>query len=119
MIRNKLFAVTAVGAIAASALGFAGAVQAKDSERPTDEAAVMANAKVSMAQAITTAEQQVGGKAVDSGIEDQNGTVFLEVTVLTGTQKHRVLIDPQSGQVVKTALDNNDERDNGHERDDD
>lgn len=111
MTRMKILTLATAGAFAASAIGFARVVQAKDSERPTDEAAVMANAKVSMAQAITTAEQQVGGKAVDSGIEDQNGTVFLEVTVLTGTQKHKVLIDPQSGQVVKTALDDNDERD--------
>ncbi len=119
MIRTKLLALAVAGAIAGSALGFAGVVQAKDNERRTDEAAVMANAKVSMAQAIATAEQQVGGKAVGSGIEDQNGKVFLEVEVLKGIQKYKVLVDPQSGQVVKTALADNDEHENGQESNDD
>jgi uncharacterized membrane protein YkoI len=69
--------------------------------RDTNEAAIIANAKVSVAQAITTAEQVTGGMAVKAGIEDEDGTVFLKVQILKGNQRQKVFVDPQSGQVVK------------------
>ncbi len=71
-----------------------------------------------MAQAIAAAEQQTGGKAVGSGIEDQDGAVFLEVQVLKDNRRQKVLVDPQSGQVVKTVMADNDENENGHENED-
>ena len=46
-----------------------------------------------MAQAIASAEQQTGGKAIGSGIEDQDGAIFLEVTVLKDGQRRKVLVD--------------------------
>ena len=65
-------------------IGTFGAAYAKDKELRTHEAAIMTNAKVTMAQAIATAEQDTGGKAVGTGLEDQNGPAFLEVQVLKG-----------------------------------
>jgi uncharacterized membrane protein YkoI len=41
------------------------------------------------AQAIAAAENQVGGKAVETGIEDENGTVAFEVEVLKDGQRQR------------------------------
>lgn len=116
MTRSKLLSLMTAGVLAAGTLG-AGAAYAKDNQ--TNEAAIMANAKITMAQAIATAEQQTGGKAVGSGIEDQDGTVFLEVQVLKANQRQKVLIDPQSGQVVKTVVADNEQNENGHEGDDD
>ena len=107
MRRNKLFAAFAAGLMVTAPIA-AGSVWAKN-DRRTDEGAVMARAKITMAQAITTAEQVTGGKAVGTGIEDQDGTVFLEVQVLKGDQRHKVLLDPQSGQVVKVVLEDDDD----------
>lgn len=117
MTRTKLVTLATAGAIAAGTFGFAGTASARDNR--TDEAAVMANAKISMTQAIAAAEQQTGGKAVGTGIEDQDGTVFLEVQVLKNGQRQKVLIDPQNGQVVKTVMRDDDEHENGRENDDD
>ena len=116
MNRTKPVALAMVSVLTMGTLAAAGAAYAKDKELRTNEAAIMANAKVTMAQAIATAEQHTGGKAVGTGIEDENGTVFLEVQVLKDNQTHSVLIDPQSGQVVKVAIDN--EQDDDDEDDD-
>jgi uncharacterized membrane protein YkoI len=117
MNRTKPVALAMVSVLTMGTLAAAGAAYAKDKELRTNEAAIMANAKVTMAQAIATAEQKTGGKTVGTGIEDQDGTVFLEVQVLKDNQRHSVLIDPQSGQVVKVAIDN--EQDDDDEEDDD
>lgn len=113
MNRKHLIAALAAGTIAAGALG--GAVYAKElRDTPTDEVQIMSTAKVTMTQAIAAAEQATGGKAVGSGIEDQAGTVHFEVTVLKDTTRHKVLIDTQTGQVVKTVVARKD-----HDGDDD
>jgi uncharacterized membrane protein YkoI len=119
LLRTKLMTAILAGTLASGAIGGSVAAYAKNRDAPTDEAAVMANAKVSMAEAMATAEQAVGGKAVGSGIEDQDGTVYLEVQVLKGGTRHKVLIDPQSGKVVKTVTADNEQNENGHEGDDD
>jgi uncharacterized membrane protein YkoI len=106
MDRNKLVAAALVGTMAAGALGPVSTAQAR-SDR---ESAIIADAKITMAQAIAAAENQVGGKAVETGIEDENGTAAFEVEVLKDGQRHTVLVDPQSGEVVKTTM--SDEEDN-------
>jgi uncharacterized membrane protein YkoI len=116
MTHTKRLTLAIAGVLAAATLSAAGAADAKDRhDQRTNEAAIIANAKVTITQAIATAEQQTGGKAVGTGIEDQDGAVFLEVTVLKDNQKHKVLIDPQSGHVVKAVLEDNDE---GEDEDD-
>jgi len=87
-----------VSVLTMGTLGAVGAAYAKDKELRTNEAAIIANAKVHDGNRQSPpAEQKTGGKAVGTGIEDQDGTVFLEVQVLKDNQKHSVLIDPQSG----------------------
>jgi uncharacterized iron-regulated membrane protein len=96
---NKLIAAVLVGTIAAGTLGVGSAYA-----RNEREAAIIADAKISMVQAIAAAENQVGGKAVESEIEDENGTVAFEVEVLKDGQRHTVLVDTQSGEVLKTTM---------------
>jgi len=110
MPRNRLLAAIVAGTLASAAISGSVATYARDRDKPTDEAAIMANAKISMAQAIATAEQQVGGKAVGTGIEDEDGTVYFEVEVLKDGKRQKVLIDPQNGNVVKAVADNDKER---------
>jgi uncharacterized membrane protein YkoI len=111
MNRTRLFTLVTVSVLTTGALGMAVAAYAKDNERRTNAAAIIANAKVTMAQAIAMAEQRPGGKAIGTGIEDENGTVLLEVQVIKDNQKHSVLIDPDSGQVVKIELDDEEDDD--------
>lgn len=99
----KTLAVAA-SILTAGAVGMASAFAHEQHDAATDEAAIMANAKITMAQAIAAAEQAVGGKAVGTGIEDQDGTVSFEVEVLKDSARHKVLVDPQTGQVTKAVL---------------
>jgi hypothetical protein len=85
----------------------------------TNDAAVMTNAKITLPQAIAAAENQTGGRAIGTGIEDQDGTIYLEVQVVKGNERQKVLVDPQSGQVVKTVKDDNEQNEKGHEHEDD
>lgn len=119
MIRRKLLTATLAGLIASGAIGTSVVAYARNNEQATDEAAIMANAKITMTEAIASAEQQVGGKAVGTGIEDQDGTVYFEVQVLKNGARQKVLIDPQTGKVVKTVTADNEHNERGHESDDD
>lgn len=119
MLRKKLLNAILAGVVASGAVGGSIAAYARNNDNTTDDAAIMASAKITMAQAIATAEQQVGGKAVGSGIEDQDGTVYLEVQVAKDGARHKVLIDPQTGKVVKTATADEERNEHGHEGDDD
>jgi hypothetical protein len=118
MNRRHIVLVMA-GTIGASGLGLAGAAHAQVKETPTDEAAVMTNAKITLSQAISAAEQSAGGKSVGSGIEDQDGNVFFEVEVLKDGSRQKVLVDTQSGKVVKTAAADDEQQEGGREDGDD
>ncbi len=67
MTRSKLLNLAMAGVFAASTLGLVGAAMAKENDSKTNEPAILANAKVTMSQAIATAENKVGGKAVGTG----------------------------------------------------
>jgi hypothetical protein len=47
------------------------------------------------------------------------GTVYFEVQVLKSGTRQKVLVDPQSGKVVKTVTADNEDNERGHESDDD
>ncbi len=119
MIRRTLLTATLAGVIASGAIGGSIAAYARNNEQATNEAAIMANAKITLAQAIATVEQQVGGRAVGTGIEDQDGTVYFEVQIVKDGARQKVLVDPQSGKIVKTVTADNEHNERGHENDDD
>jgi uncharacterized membrane protein YkoI len=119
MIRRTLLTATLAGVIASGAIGGSIAAYARNNEQATNEATIMANAKITMAQAIAAAEQQVGGKTVGTGIEDQDGTVYFEIQVVKDGARQKVLVDPQSGKIVKTVTADNEHNERGHENDDD
>lgn len=110
---NKKQMITAIVLASATAGGIGAVAYAKEGrESAATEAAIIANAKVTLGQAIAAAENATGGKAVDSGIEDQNGTVHFEVTTLKDGTYQKVLVDTQTGNVVKTVA-RNDHDDDG------
>ena len=96
-------------AVVLMVLGASGASLAE--ERKDDgaaEAAALQGSKVTLAQAIAVAEQATGAKALDAGIDNENGTNFIVVGVMKDDQPHKVLIDLQTGAVAKVVADSND-----------
>lgn len=92
--------------------GSAGANAKERQDAPNDESRILSSAKISMSRALAAAEQATGGKAVGTGIEDQDGTVHFEVRILKDNVRQKVLVDLQTGQVAKSVLaDNDDEGD--------
>jgi len=96
---TKLTAALALaGLLAAGTLGAAHAA-GQDEDR---EATALQGAKVSLIQAIATAERQTGGQAFDAGADVRDGQP--RITVETNGPKgvQTVVIDAQNGQVVGT-----------------
>lgn len=84
-------------------LGFAAQAMA------ANDAVGMDQAKMSLSQAISAAEEHVGGKASRAEFEHnkKNGVVY-EVEVVNGTKVHDVKIDAQNGSVISSVEDTED-----------
>ena len=89
--------------------------------RETNHAAALAQAKVSLVQAITAAEQHVNGKAARAELEDENGKLVYEVEVFAGSKATDVTVDIATGQILSARADTADnergeEKGERHER---
>ena len=94
-----------VALLGAATFGIVSSTVAKDRDDAIRAEAILASAKVTLLQAIATAERVTGGTAVGVEIEDEDGSVFFEVEILKSNQRQKVFIDPQSGQVAKVELE--------------
>ena len=74
------------------------AIAAGDNE--DREATALAGAKVPLAEAIATAEQQTSGKAYDAGVDVKGGQTRIVVETNGPKGVQTVSIDAQSGQAV-------------------
>jgi len=87
-----------------------GLVYAKQSGAEQNEAMVnLAQAKISLAQAVTTAEQHVGGRASRAELENENGRLVYGVEVADNTKTMDVKVDATDGSIVSTQTDEADE----------
>ncbi|MEO7152537.1 MAG: PepSY domain-containing protein [Burkholderiaceae bacterium] len=84
---------------------------------PANDAALIANAKVPMAQAIAAAEAHVGGKASKAEYERTRAGWAYDVEVVKGDKVFDVRIDATSGTVVSMNEDKADRDDDHDERD--
>ncbi len=66
------------------------------------EATVLQGARVTLVEAIGTAEQTTGGRAYDAGVDTKAGQVRIVVETNGPKGVQTVAIDSQSGQVVAT-----------------
>ena len=64
------------------------------------ELAGLKQATTTLAQAVDTAEKQVGGKAFSAGLEETNGKIVFEVMVLKNGAVRKIVIDPKTGQIL-------------------
>ncbi len=113
-----LFAALAASTIVASSLVYA----SRDGNDEHNDAAALAQAKVSLSQAITAAEQHAGGNASRAEFEGENGKFVYEVEVVGGGKSTDVKVDANSGQILSAQADEADhegaENEHGGDHDD-
>ena len=108
---NKQIATLALAALLATGAA-GGLAYAKDRDQDGRDAAALAGMKVTLTQAIATAEQQLGGRAVGADISQERGATRIVVEVAAPQGVKTVLVDAQTGQVTAT-------RDGGQDGEDD
>lgn len=101
-MNTKTLAFPALAGLLATGVLLGGTAFAAASSDEAREAAALQGAKVTLSQAIATAEQQTGGKAFDAGVDNENGTVRIAVETNGPKGVQTVLVDAQNGQVVGT-----------------
>ena len=67
------------------------------------------NTNIGMAQAVTTAEQYVGGKAVHAEYEHHKDQSTFDVEVVKDKKIMKVKVDPTTGKVLSSVEDKDDE----------
>ncbi len=94
--------------IAAVALGTASSALADTRDRDADERqdlSAVLNAPTSLSQAIAAAEKEVGGTAVEAGLERQDGVLAYEIEVGSKDSLQTVLVAIDTGKVIKVVPD--------------
>ena len=98
MIRKTPIALALVGALGLGAA--VPALAATNSE--AQEQGALQNSKVTLSQAIATAEQQTNGKAYDAGVDIDHGKTRIAVETNGPKGVQTVIIDAQNGNVIST-----------------
>ena len=98
------FYLTAAAVLYAAVIGSAYADKSAESDASSIE-----DAKIGMAQAVTTAEQYVGGKAVHAEYEHHKDQSTFDVEVVKDKKIMKVKVDPTSGKVISSVEDKDDE----------
>jgi uncharacterized membrane protein YkoI len=93
LILGTLLAVATATTVASAEPG-----KSEQHETPVD----LSKVQVAMSQAITTAEQQAGGKATKAKLENEKGKLLYEVRVAGKGGDTEVKIDAQDGKVLAT-----------------
>ena len=107
-MKRKVF-LAALVALSAAAIG--GAYAASSTE---NDALAIAGAKIGLTQAVSAAEQHVGGKASRAEYERHKGQWVFDVEVVKDKRVMDVKVDPTSGMVtaaVEDKTDHDDDRD--------
>lgn len=104
----------AIIAAAILALGAGTAAYAKD--RGNDAISDLAQARITLAQAVAAAEQHAGGRATKAELEHRKGGTAFEVEVVKGGAVSNVIVDATDGKVLAAKADRED-HDGEHEDD--
>lgn len=104
--------ITTLALAALLAIGAAGGIaRAQGRDHDSREAAALAGMKVTLPQAITTAEGQAGGRAVGADVLQQDGATHIAVEVVGPQGIKTVMVDGATGRVTATQ-DGGDSEDN-------
>jgi uncharacterized membrane protein YkoI len=96
MIRKLSVAYAVAAALMIGAAGSASAA-GTDEDR---EATALLSLKITLSQAIATAEQRSGGKAFDAGVDIKDGKPHIVVETNGAKGVQTVTIDAQTGRVI-------------------
>ncbi len=80
-----------------------------------NDALAIESAKISLTQAITTAEQHVNGKAARAEFEKHKGQWLFDVEVVNGKKVMDVKVDSMNGKVISAVEDKTD-KDDDHDQ---
>ncbi|WP_019866048.1 PepSY domain-containing protein [Methylovulum miyakonense] len=106
--KNKIFrSLMAIGLLAVTGATLSHAGEAKHDDGKNLQ--MFSQAKISLAEAIKAAEQKTGGKALEAELDDEAKTLQFEVEIVKDGKIHEVMVDGNTGQVLKAALDDEDE----------
>lgn len=112
---NKSWIVAALGALTLSGAGIVYASQLdREAQEDQQEIAALQQARIGLAQAVNTAEQHVRGKALSAELEMEKGKPVYEVEVARGKQVMAVEVDTQTGNILKTVSEVDEEKAEGH-----
>ena len=98
-LKRKLY-LLALAALSATAIGTAYAARTME-----NDALAIENTKIDLSQAITAAEQHVGGKASRGEFEKHQGQWVFDVEVVQGKKIMDVKVDSTSGKVIVATED--------------
>lgn len=101
----------------AAAIVAAGSVAFAAQGSMENDAMAITKAKISLAQAVTTAEQHVNGKAARAEYENSKQGWVYDVEVVSGAKVFDVKVDADKGTVISSAEDTSD-RDDDHDKKD-
>jgi uncharacterized membrane protein YkoI len=98
-----------------------GLVYAQQASAQNDAITNLAMARISLVQAVTTAEQHAGGRASRAELQNENGRLVYGVEVADNANTTDVKVDATDGTVVSAQLDQDDHESENRkdERDDD
>lgn len=94
-VLGGLLCVGVAGGIAYAAL--------PDAAPDARDAAALADMKVTLTQAIATAEQKLGGRAVGADVSRQAGVTQIAVEVVGPQGARTVTVDARTGQITAMA----------------
>jgi uncharacterized membrane protein YkoI len=103
---KQKYNLLAFGILSAAAIGTTYAAISAE-----NDALDVGSAKISLTQAVTAAEQHVGGKAARAEYERHNNRLVFDVEVVKGQTVMDVTVDPSSGKVISASEDQTDQDD--------
>lgn len=109
-MKRKFYLLT-IGALSAAAISSAVGV-AYASKSADNDALAVTGEKISLIQAVTAAEQHVGGKASRAEYERHKGQWIFEVEVVKESKVMDVKVDPTNASIIASAEDKRDHQDN-------
>ena len=87
-----------------------------------NDALAILTTKVSLSQAVATAEQHVAGKASRAELEKHKDRLVYDIEVISGKKVMDVMVDPENGKVLaakEDKADHNQEHDEDRDKDND
>ena len=101
----------------AAAIAAAGTVAYAAQGGMEDDAIAITKAKISLAQAVTTAEQHANGRASRAEYENSKSGWVYDVEVVSGAKVFDVKVDADKGTVISSAEDKADHDDDHAKQD--